>query len=104
MLSCLLEFKPSILLRLFNSVLKYSGKTPDWYMSILVPIYKKGPKMDPSNYRGISLVCCVNKLFVAILNKRLITFTKDKNIIADEQLGFVKGNLIQDYWHKKKII
>ena len=112
MLSCLLEFKPSILLRLFNSVLNYSGKTPDWYMSILVPIYKKGSKMDPSNYRGISLICCVNKLFAAILNKRLIAFTKDNNILAEEQLGFVKGNrtsdahfiinnLIQDYCHKK---
>ena len=112
MLSCLLEVRPDILLRIFNSVLQNSGNTPDWFTSILVPIYKKGRKMDPSNYRGISLICCVNKLFAAILNKRLITYTKDNNIIAEEQLGFVKGNrtsdahfvihnLIQDYCHKK---
>ena len=111
MLLCILEFKPNILLDMFNSVLLHSGKTPEWYISILVPIYKKGPKMDPSNYRGISLICCVNKLFVAILNKRLVGFIYENNIITDEQLGFVKGNrtsdahlilhnLIQDYCHK----
>ena len=112
MLSCLLEVRPDILIRIFNSVLQNSGNTPEWFTSILVPIYKKGRKMNPSNYRGISLICCVNKLFAAILNKRLITYTKDNNIIAEEQLGFVKGNrtsdahfvihnLTQDYCRKK---
>ena len=110
MLRCVVEYKPNIIIRLFNYILV--GKTEDKYISILTPIHKKGPKTDPSNYRGISLLSCVSKLFSAILNKRLFKYVKDKKLLSDEQLGFVPGNrtsdahmiihnIIKHYCHKK---
>ena len=68
--------------------------------------------MDPNNYRGISLISCVYKLFTAIINKRLANYCKDNKILSDTQLGFVSGNrtsdahlilhnLVRDYCHKK---
>ena len=30
---------------------------------IIVPIYKKGSREDPSNYRGITLTSAMSKLF-----------------------------------------
>ena len=112
MIYCVFLYKPSILLKLFNLALKHNGDTPDWYTAILAPIHKKGTRTDPTNYRGISLICCLNKFFAAILNNRLVAYTKEKNILSDEQLGFVKGNrtsdahlilhnLIQEYCHKQ---
>ena len=110
MLMCVVEYKPNIIIRLFNYML--DGKTEDKCISILTPIHKKGSRTDPSNYRGVSLLSCISKLFSAILNKRLFKYVKDKKILSDEQLGFVPGNrtsdahviihnLIKHYCHQK---
>ena len=55
-----------------------------------IPIYKKGSKMDPDNYRGISLISCLYKLLTAILNKRLEHFCQEKKILPENALGFWK--------------
>ncbi len=78
------------------------------------PIYKKkGDVTDPSNYRPITLLSCFGKLFTALLNARLTTFTDEYNIISDNQTGFRKGvsttdnvfvlySIIQHLFNKKK--
>ena len=38
--------------RLFNEILQSGEVIPEWLMGIIVPIHKKGSKLDPSNYRG----------------------------------------------------
>ncbi len=42
----------------------------------------------PLNYRGISLLSCVYKLYSAILNNRLAIFFEENDILHDEQNGF----------------
>ena len=112
MICCLIEVNPSILIKLFNNILKTNIKIQEWTLSIITPIHKNGLKTDPSNYRGISVLSCLGKLFTSILNHRLKKFVIDNNILRKEQLGFVEGNrtsdahlilhnLIQDYCHKK---
>ena len=51
--------------------------------------------MDP-NYRGISILSCLGKLYSAILNKRLLKYAIEKNILKSEALGFVSGNRTSD--------
>ena len=112
MLECIIEKQPNVLLKLFNSILLYNGNTPGWYKSILILLYKKGSKTEPLNYRGISLLSCVSKLFTAILNKRLLAYCIENKILKPNQLGFVPGNrcsdahliiqyLIQKYCHRQ---
>ncbi len=71
-----------------------SGRIPSiWTQSVISPIPKNrtsDPRV-PLNYRGISLLSCVYKIYSSILNHRLITFFDDNNIIHDEQNGF-RGN------------
>jgi hypothetical protein len=55
-------------------------------MSIIVPIFKKGDKIDYSNYKGISLLSTTNKLLSQILLSRLIPHAHE--IIGDHQCGF----------------
>ena len=39
---------------------------------------------------------CLGKLFLTILNNRLLQYTKDKKLLSDTQLGFVSGNRTSD--------
>lgn len=59
----------------------------------VIPVYKTGSKSCPSNYRPISLVSNIAKIFEKILHNRIYDFvtkgTKE-NIISDKQYGFIK--------------
>lgn len=42
--------------KLFKKILMTSAIPDQWRTSITVPVFKKGDKQNPSNYRGISLL------------------------------------------------
>ena len=52
--------------------------------------------MDPNNYRGITLMSCLGKLFLSILNARLLELVQKNDILGTNQLGFVPGNRTSD--------
>ena len=45
-----------------------------------------------NNYRPISLLSPLAKVFEKLISIRLIKFLEDNNILADQQLGFRKGH------------
>ena len=92
MLYSLLQAHPDVILKLFNDILTSGNIPSEWVIGLVVPIYKKGQKSDPSNYRGISLTSCFGKLFLSILNNRLIDFTEKNNILRRCQLEFRSCN------------
>ena len=49
-----------VLCFIFNQSLTTGEIPDDWRMANVCPIYKKGPKCNPENYRPISLtsICC----------------------------------------------
>ena len=56
---------------IFNKSLK-SGVFPTiWKNSIIIPIYKSGKRCDIKNYRGISKLSSIPKLFEFIVSKYL---------------------------------
>ena len=77
--------------KLFNFIFN-SGIMPEcWLIGNIIPIYKnKGDKQDPKNYRPITILSCVGKLFTALLNNRLSKFSDDFKIIKENQTGFRK--------------
>ena len=67
--------------KLFNKVLDTGDIPEEWMNGIILPLYKgKGSKTDCNNYRGITLLSCVGKLFTSILNERLSYFIESNNI------------------------
>ena len=67
-----------------------SGTFPSvWKVSILQPIFKSGDRAAVENYRGISLLSAIPKLFESIVTDEL--FNVFKNCIIVEQHGFYRG-------------
>jgi hypothetical protein len=65
-----------ILVILFNAILKH-GIPSESKTSIIVPLHKKGDVNNSSNYRGISLLVALSKLYSSILNNRLLGWEKE---------------------------
>ncbi len=49
---------------------------------------KRNDKINPDNYRPISLLSTINKIMEKIMYKRLITFLNTHNILYNYQFGF----------------
>ena len=65
----------------------------------ILPIPKSSKKDPyvPLNYRGLSLLSCVAKLYSGILNNRINMYCDMLDIIVDEQNGFRKGRSCEDH-------
>ena len=107
------EIYPNFLPKLFNIILKSKHFPEEWLTALIVLIHKKGTKSDISNYRGISLLSCLSKLFCSVLNNRIVKWGEENNVFSTSQLGFRKGNrtsdaltilhnLVDKYCHKGK--
>ena len=64
-----------------------------WLQALIYPIPKslQNDQRVPLNYRGISLLPVISKLYTATLNKRLNIFTENNATIVNEQNGFLHG-------------
>ena len=78
--------------KIFNIVL-YTGTLPEnWTIGMIKPGYKsKGDKMDHDNFRAITLISCLGKLFTSMINSRLTFFANEISLISKNQAGFRKG-------------
>ena len=77
-----------ILCILFNVILDSGNFPENWCNGTIIPVFKKGDKNDVNNYRGITLMSHLSKLFTTILNNRLLNVSSTYNIISDAQFGF----------------
>ena len=78
--------------KLFNIVFDTGVIPTAWSVGVIQSLYKnKGAPEDPDNYRGITLLSCLSKVFTAVINNRLGEFAKSTNLISKEQAGFRPG-------------
>lgn len=79
------------LLLLFNNCVAH-GIFPDCFkVSKIIPIFKKGDKQSVENYRPISIIPVVAKIFEKLVKKRLIDYLESYKIINSNQYGFRKN-------------
>lgn len=59
-----------------------------WSEGHVVPIHKKGSLNNVENYRGITLLSVLGKLFTRVLNNRLTQWAENYYIYIEAQAGF----------------
>ena len=78
---------PSIAL-LINKSIK-TGKFPTQLTSAkVIPIFKGGTNTDPSNYRPISILPTISKIFEKHINHHLVNYLNKYKLIHECQSGF----------------
>ena len=101
------------LAKYFNLIFETTYYPTKWDKSFIIPIYKNGDPSDPCNYRGISLMNSLSKIFNAVIKNRLIK--KFEDFMKPNQFGFTKNSrpsdaifvlktLINKYVHNKQKI
>jgi hypothetical protein len=69
-----------------------SGMVPaDWRTARVVPIFKKGARGDPGNYRPVSLTSVPCKLLESIIKDDIMEHLSSNNLIKNSQHGFLPG-------------
>ncbi|CAB3994911.1 Hypothetical predicted protein [Paramuricea clavata] len=67
----------------------HTGIFPDeWKEARVSPVYKNDAKNDPSNYRPISVIPTVSKIFEKIIFDQLNKYFNDNNLLTTCQSGF----------------
>ena len=84
----------SNLLKLFNWINSTEQVPKNWAQSLVVMLYKDGDKSDPGNYRGISLISCLGKLYLSLWTQRITEHLDPR--LAEEQGGFRAGRSTVD--------
>lgn len=82
---------------LFNKILDTEMVPKQWCTSDIILLYKKGNPLDVGNYRPISLLSCIYKIFSSILSQRIAQ--KIDNAQTIEQAGFRSGFSTIDHIH-----
>jgi hypothetical protein len=65
-----------------------------------LPIHKNNDKSEFGNYRPISLLSVISKIFEKYIYKKLEIFVKDNKIIPNYQYGFMKNNSCENALQK----
>ena len=85
---CARFFAP-LLTKLFNACIKQAMVTNDWKHAIISPLFKgKGARDELDNYRGISILQVIAKLFERILCGQITSHFDHNCLFADQQHGF----------------
>ena len=65
------------------------GIFPDIFKSAkITPVFKKGVRNMIKNYRPISILCNIAKIFEAVICSRLKEFFMSQNLLSEKQFGF----------------
>ena len=75
---------------LFNLSLEMGILPNDWKSAEVVALFKKGSRLDPGNYRPVSLTCIICKVLESIIRDSIVSHLIENKLLSDCQHGFRK--------------
>ena len=77
------------LLYFYNHSIAHNVVPSQWKRSVVVPIYKKGDRMQPSNYRPIALTSSFCRILETILSGYMLQHLLENTLLLPCQFGFL---------------
>jgi hypothetical protein len=77
---------------IFNSFILSNSFPSIFKIAQLIPLFKSGDASNPSNYRPISILPNLSKIFEYILYDQINEYLSINNLISDYQFGFRKNH------------
>ena len=96
---CLQLTLPSIsssITRILNLSLSTGSVPSCWKAANVTPVFKKGDKLNPSNYRPISVIPALGKILERVVYTRLMCHLSENNILTPYQSGFRPNHSTED--------
>ena len=76
---------------IFNLSITRTELPSQWREAVIIPIYKKGSRADPANYRPVSLTSIACKLLEKCLTERITQHITANELACPQQHGFTTG-------------
>jgi hypothetical protein len=74
---------------LFNFCFEHSTIPNQWQIGEIIPIFKTGDPTNPANYRGITLLTTISKIYGKVLANRILAFSEENfRLNNDNKEGF----------------
>ena len=77
---------------IFTNILRTSTFPNSWKLANVTPVFKKNDKQLIKNYRPISLLPLISKIFEKLLFNKIYEHLSDNNLITHNQSGFRPGD------------
>ena len=90
-LKCCSPIIEKYLTTLFNKCIEARVFPETMKIAKVIPFFKNGDKNQPENYRPISLLTAMSKIFEKLLLKRMTKFVTKHKILSSSQFGFRKN-------------
>ena len=85
-----LPFIGNSLAALFNTSIETSQFPDSWKVARVTPIFKEGDKTEKSNYRPISVLPVISRLFEKLVFDQLYQHMEENHLFSPDQSGFLR--------------
>ena len=77
-----------------NLSIKFCHFPKDCKVAKIKPLYKKGTKTDPNNFRPISLLPIVSKIIEKVTHDRTMNYLTENNVLYKDESEFRKNHSV----------
>ena len=87
----MVELSP-VFAHLFQQSLDKGEISKEWYLANICPLYKKGDRVSPNNYRPVSLTYVPFKMFEHIVCTNIMAHLDEHKLLSDRKHALKKNS------------
>ena len=84
------------LLHLYDAIFQTQSYPKAWNEGLIIPIHKKGDRMNTDIYRGVAISSCSSTIYLKILTTRIEKYMVSTNKWSIHQCGFKTDHRTED--------